>query len=65
MGFRMAEGDAAGALDACQRQRVGGCAGGDEEDRNLTLEDLGKTGFDLSVEIAGAIGGGKAGRFRQ
>ena len=65
MGFLMAEGDAAGALHACERKRVGGGAGGDEEDRDLAFEDFGEAGFNLLIVVAVAVGGGKIGRFSQ
>src|SRR5262249_36302129 len=47
------------------RQRVGGGAGGHEEYGNLALEDFAKACLDLTVEIARAVGGGKAGGFGQ
>lgn len=63
MGFRMTEGQAAGAGDAGQRKRVGRRAGGDEKHRDLALEYLVEAFFDGEIEFAGAVSSGKAGGF--
>ena len=61
MGFRMTEGEAAGARDTGKRQGVGSGAGRDEEDGDFALEDLVEALLDGAVQIAGAVGSGKAG----
>jgi len=56
VGFAVGEGDAAGAIDERQRERVGRGSRGDEEHSGLALEQDTEAVADRPVEIAGAVG---------